>query len=255
MGVLTTHKNSPLISPSKSGNRNLRYRGFYARVPYASRVPNPDMGQQSTLPVVGDFPIGKSAHKVSRFTCTANLRTPNSDGTCAISSPRHLLFHSIENRGIAISPSSISLHVKSRMPNPDFPGSHATCPLSINGSDVIGKSPIAISTVMKILPLGNPICRVPISLNSFLYLRVKSLAASPRSNDQRDFMILLYELWPLILLLGESFGSKAPFCSNLLLGPSPRNHEGTIPPELVNSAPSETSRVLSTLDPQQLSKC
>jgi hypothetical protein len=120
-GVLTTHRNSPLISPSKSGNRNSRYRGFYARVPYDSRVLNPDMGQQSTLPVVGDFPIGKSAHKVSRFTCTANLRTPNSDGTCAISSPRHLLFHSIGNRGIAISPSSISLHckipnVESRLP-------------------------------------------------------------------------------------------------------------------------------------------
>jgi hypothetical protein len=141
------------------------------------------------------------------------------------------------------------------VPNPDFPGSRATCPLSINGSDVIEKSPIVISTVMKILPPGNPICRVPISLNSFLYLRVKPLATSPRSNDQWDFTILLYELWPLILLLGESFGSKAPFYSNLLLGPSPRNHEGTIPPDLVNSTPSETSHALSMLDPQQLSKC
>jgi hypothetical protein len=140
------------------------------------------------------------------------------------------------------------------MPNPDFPGSRATCPLSINGSDLIRKSSIAISTVMKILLPGKPICQVLISLSSFLCLRVKSLATSPRSDGQRDFTNLSCEPWPLILLLGESFGSKAPFCSNLLLGPSPRNHEVTIPPELVNSAPSETSRVLSTLDPQPLSK-
>jgi hypothetical protein len=141
------------------------------------------------------------------------------------------------------------------MSNLDFSGSHATCPLSVNGSDLIGKSLITISMSIKLLPPGNPMSRIPISLNSFLYLRVKSLAASPRSNDQWDFAILLCELWPLILLLRESFGSKAPFCSNLPLGPSPRNHEGTIPHELVNSAPLETLCALSTLDHQQLSKC
>jgi len=118
-------------------------------------------------------------------------------------SPRHVTSSSTLSRiaGSRFHRPQFLCTIKSRMSNPDFAGSRATCPLSINGSNVIGKSPIVISTVMKILSPGNPICRVPISLNSFLYLRVKSLAASPKSNDQRDFAILLCEPWPLILFL------------------------------------------------------
>jgi hypothetical protein len=47
-----------------------------------SRIPNAD-GQLVNTPVpFGDFPIGKSEHPMSRFTCTTNSRTPNSEATC-----------------------------------------------------------------------------------------------------------------------------------------------------------------------------
>jgi hypothetical protein len=106
----------------------------------------------------------------------------------------------------------------------------------IDGSKFVGKSLIAISTSMKLLPLQTPIRRISMALVSFLRLRAKScmqllqdltVGGTSRGSSARPGC--------RFLLLKDFSRSKAPSYSNLLLGPSPRYHEGTIPPELVNS--------------------
>jgi hypothetical protein len=117
------------------------------------KTPNPDGSTVNASILIGDFPIGKSAPVMSRFT-RPQIPEPRTPMARALS-PRHVTSLSAPISGIAGSRFHRSQFLcirKPRMPNPDFPGSRATCPLVINGSDYIGKSLIAISTSMKLLP-------------------------------------------------------------------------------------------------------
>jgi hypothetical protein len=156
------------------------------------KTPNPDRSKGQCFYSCRGFPYREIGTCDVAIHSPTNLRTPNSDGTCAISSPRHLLSPPlIGNRGIAISPVTIPLHNKTPNVESRLLRICATCPYSDRRLRLIGKSLIAISTHMKLLPLGTPICRIPMAFSpSFLRLRTKSLAASPRSDGQRDFAIL-----------------------------------------------------------------
>jgi hypothetical protein len=80
-----------------------------------------------------------------------------------------------------------------------------------------------ISTCMKLLPLGTPICQTLMAFRpSLLCLRTKSRTASPGSDGQRDFTILLYEPCPSILRLRDFFCSKTLSHSSLLLSLFPQ---------------------------------
>jgi hypothetical protein len=108
----------------------------------------------------------------------------------------------------------------------------------------------------------------------FLCLKVKFLAASPRSNSRQDFANLSYEPWPLVLLFedllemtkclyGDSSSepvletSTRAFVNVNPLFSSQQYHKGTIPLELVDPdsfrdltptarvRPSTTLKVLS----------
>jgi hypothetical protein len=87
------HPQDPLLI-SRQYSREIGFRDvakLVGTVHLLTKTPNPDGSKVNASLFVGDFPIGKSEHPMSRFTCTTNSRTPNSDGTCAIPSLRHLL--------------------------------------------------------------------------------------------------------------------------------------------------------------------
>jgi hypothetical protein len=119
--------------------------------------PRTPMGQQSTLLFLSGISLsGKSTPVMSRFTRPpiSEPRTPMARALppCHVTSPSVI-------SGIAGSRFHRSQFLcirKPRMPNPDFPGSCATCPLVINGSGYIGKSLIAIPTSAKLLPPQTP---------------------------------------------------------------------------------------------------
>jgi hypothetical protein len=96
----------------------------------ATPKPRNPMGQRVNASVpVGDFPIGKSAHAMSWFTC--HHKSPNPELRYARALiPRHVTssLHSIGNRGIAISPVAIPLHCKTPNAESRLPG--ISCHLS-----------------------------------------------------------------------------------------------------------------------------
>jgi hypothetical protein len=160
-GPFVTHRIS-LISPLVfSGNRVSRYRETCGHGSRATQNPETRWVRMSTLSVpVGDFPIGKSAHTMSRFTCTTNLPNPELRYARALS-PCHVTssLSSIGNRVIAISKVAIPLHWKIPNAEPRFSGLQTRVQLGIHGPNLFGKSQIAISKV----PLNHGTSDIPMS--------------------------------------------------------------------------------------------